>query len=78
MMFGYGMGIGLLGLAFMILFWGAVIGLGVWFVKAIISGNRSIPFSENHGPSARDILDQRYSRGEISRDQYEQMKGDIQ
>ncbi|MDR3496621.1 MAG: SHOCT domain-containing protein [Ancalomicrobiaceae bacterium] len=30
-----------------------------------------------HVPAAREILDRRYAAGEISRDQYEQMKRDL-
>jgi putative membrane protein len=44
-------------------------------------GGRS-PFcgSNDHGKpdNAREILNQRYAKGEISKDQFEQMKKDIQ
>ncbi len=31
----------------------------------------------DNGPTARDILDRRYASGEITKDQYEQMKSEI-
>lgn len=30
------------------------------------------------GPAAREILDRRYARGEISREEYQQMKKDLE
>jgi hypothetical protein len=33
--------------------------------------------SSKVGPSAREILDRRYASGEITRDQYEQIKHDL-
>jgi putative membrane protein len=44
---------------------GAVI---FWMRQANASGGGT------HGPAAREILDRRYASGEISKDQYDQMK----
>ena len=79
MMTGFGMGFGGIGLIFMILFWGGLILGGVWLVKTVFASNQQ----SNSGNSAleqsspRDILDLRYARGEITRDQYEIMKADL-
>jgi putative membrane protein len=75
---GFGMGFGLIGLLFMLIFWGGLILLAVWLVRALFSSNRgSDPNASGKNQTARQILDQRYARGEISREQYETMKQDI-
>jgi putative membrane protein len=68
---GWGMGFGWI---FMILFWALVI-LGVvalakWLFFADGAGGA--------GKSALDILKARYARGEINREQYEQMRRDLE
>jgi len=79
-MMGFGMGFGLVGLLLMFLFVGGLILLAVWAVKAIFvnssSSQSSTPESSSHS-TAQEILDQRYARGEITRQQYELMKQDI-
>jgi putative membrane protein len=75
---GFGMGFGLLGLLFMLIFWGGLILLAVWLVRALFSTNAGRDLNAGgKNQSARQILDQRYARGEISREQYEIMKQDI-
>jgi len=77
-MMGFGMGFGIVGLLFMLFFWGGLILLGVWLVKSIFQGsNQAKPTPLGETQSAREILDQRYARGEITREQYEIMKQDI-
>ena len=79
-MMGFGMGFGLLGLLFMLLFWGGLILLAVWLVKVIFSSNsnsRSSTSQQEKDSNAFEILAQRYARGEITRDQYEIMKQDL-
>ena len=34
--------------------------------------------NRNSGATAREILDRRYARGEISREEYQQMKKDLE
>ena len=73
------MGFGGIGLIFMLVFWGGLIFGGIWLVKALFNagqGNLSGPTGPRQ-PSPREILDQRYARGEISRDEYEQIKADL-
>jgi putative membrane protein len=79
-MMGFGMGFGVIGLLFMLLFWIGLILLAVWLVRVVFSGisrnNSSTPPSKKSS-SALEILAQRYARGEITREQYEIMKEDI-
>lgn len=66
-MMGFGMYWGWL---LFILFWLAVIGGGIW-LGSLQAGQKK------DGASAREILDQRYARGELSREDYERMKADL-
>lgn len=74
MMAGFGMGFWPFGL----LLWGAFILFGIWVVKMILDRDRQ-QSSPNTSPSnqALEILEQRYARGEISRDEYEQIRQDL-
>jgi putative membrane protein len=79
-MMGFGMGFGMFGLLFMLLFWVGLILLAVWLVRVVFSGisrNRSSAPPSKEDSSALEILSQRYARGEITREQYEIMKDDI-
>lgn len=77
-MMGFGMmgGLGLIGLLFNV---GIIVGIVVliaWAVKRFsgssINWNRSVG-----NPSPREILQARYARGEITREQYQQMLNDL-
>lgn len=71
------MGFGLFGGLFMFLFWGGLIALAIWAVSAFLKlGNRNFPSQPLHR-SPREILDERYARGEIAKDQYEEAKKDL-
>jgi putative membrane protein len=72
------MGFGFIGVLFMLIFWGGLIALVVWIVNQAIpniGGKQSPPSDSELRP--REILDQRYARGEIEREQYDRMKKDI-
>jgi putative membrane protein len=70
---------GLAMMFFMLLFWLAIIAaiawLGAWLFR---QGRLAPPGPEAARPTALDILSERYARGEISREQYEQMRRDIE
>ncbi len=73
-MMGYGMmGFGLIGLLFNVLVLVGIVVLIVWAVKSFSSRTHV----EARGQSARDILQARYARGEITREQYQEMLKDI-
>ncbi len=68
---GWGMGLGFI---FMLLFWGLVI-LGI---AALI---RLLMTSSSRGPRDKtplEIVQERYARGEIDREEYEQKKRDLE
>lgn len=65
------------GIVFMILFWGLII-FGIvaivkWLAGTSANTGRTLP-----PKSARQILDERYARGEIDHDEYEQKKRDLE
>ena len=71
MMGGFG-GLGLIGLIFNLLVLVGIVLLVVWAVKRFTSSN---PSSGVQTP--KEILQARYARGEITRDQYQQMLTDL-
>jgi putative membrane protein len=59
---------------FMWLFWILLIIVLLWIVKVASGGGSP---SSGSGKSALDILKERYARGEIDQEEYEQKKKDI-
>ncbi|MFC2069242.1 SHOCT domain-containing protein [Chloroflexota bacterium] len=56
----------------MLLFWGVIIGLLVWGITRIVKGN-----SSRTNENALDIAKARYARGEINKEEFEQIKKDL-
>lgn len=77
-MMGYGMmggyGFGLIGLIFNIALIVGIVWLVVWAVRRFTSG---APGESSPGATPRDIVQVRYARGEITRDQYQEMLKDL-
>ncbi len=59
-----------------LLFWALVITAVVVLVRRTTGWSGRPPWMERH-PSGLDILEERYSRGEINRDEYLQKKHDL-
>jgi putative membrane protein len=70
-----GMGFGGFGFGFiaMILFWGIIIAIGIYFGKKLLDMNTK----KSSDDSPEEILKKRYVRGEIGREQYEKMLREI-
>ena len=68
------MGFGMFG--GMLIFWIVIVGLAVFLVRGLFQANQSDPIDRTL--SARQILEQRYARGEINQEQYLLMLKDIQ
>jgi putative membrane protein len=76
-MFGFGM-MGGLGFILPILFWVLIIGLGVWLISGRSrSPHMDQPANSSQPESALDILKKRYARGEITKEQFDAMKHDL-
>lgn len=63
---GFGAGFGIPGLG-MILFWGLLILGIVWLVRAFSARGNS---TDSRARGAREILDERFARGEIDEEEY--------
>ena len=64
---------------FMPIFWIVMIGLCLYFIFGRNRSNRTWVTGRGiEGETALDILKKRYARGEINKDEFEQMKRDIQ
>ena len=74
MMWGANEGMGwwmVFGMIWMVIFWGAVIWLVIWGVGQVSGGARR---SED---TPLEIARARYARGEITREQFEQLRQDL-
>lgn len=75
-----GFGFGGIGMVLVILFWIVLIAAAIWFVARLFpqiagqSSQRSDAPKELGAPSPDDILKARYARGEITREQFEEMR----
>ena len=76
MMMGMGVGFELWGILLMFLLWGGLIALAVWGVTVLFPRRARLSENDDH-LDAQEILDRRYARGEINREQYESMKQNI-
>ncbi|MCX5998711.1 MAG: SHOCT domain-containing protein [Chloroflexi bacterium] len=56
-----------------VVFWGAIVGLIAWLVVAVTRHSASSDGKDN--PLA--IVKQRYAKGEINREEFEQIKRDL-
>jgi putative membrane protein len=77
MMTGYGMGFG--GFIWMIFFWVVIIGGSIWLLATIFPKIGSFP--KNRSGSEDDpltILKQRYARGELSKEEFETIRHDLE
>jgi putative membrane protein len=75
---GWGWGWMAFGMAWMVIFWGGIIALAVWAVSRL-TGDREKGGDRRRleGPSPLDIAKERYARGEITREQFEQLRHDL-
>jgi len=79
--FGFGGGFGMVVMA---LFWVAIIGLAIWLVGKLLGSTgsamttRSEPQNLPQLLNANETLKQRYARGEITKEQFEEMRRNIE
>jgi len=75
-MWGWHDGMGWWMVFWMVLFWGVIVALVVWGIKKLAErGSSGSSNSEKRDPL--DIAKERYARGEISREEFEQIKKDL-
>ena len=73
-----GWGMGWFGMIFMLVFWVLVIVGLVFLIKWLIQTTSSGKADGGIGLKVIDILKERYARGEISKEEFETMKQDLQ
>jgi|YNPNPStandDraft_1061719.scaffolds.fasta_scaffold57665_3 uncharacterized membrane protein len=71
------MGFGIFGLIFMVLAWGVLIGMVLWVASNLFPQVGRHPTTTNGHLTAQQIVEMRYARGEITREQYELMRQDL-
>jgi putative membrane protein len=60
------------GMVMMSVFWIAIIALIIWGIKRFTEDTKSTT-----GKDALDIIKERYARGEISKEEFQQLKKDL-
>lgn len=61
----------------MALFWALIVCLSILSARLLFPGGSPPPRKTADPLTPREVLDLRYTRGEITREQYEQMKKDL-
>lgn len=67
-----------IGLIWMLLFWVGLIVLAVWFIGLLFPTAKKQIADDNTSLSAEEILKARYARGELTREEYQEMLRTIQ
>ena len=62
----------LIGAVWMVLFWGGIIALAVWAVSRLGEGGR-----REQADTPLEIARRRYARGDITREEFDQLKRDL-
>jgi putative membrane protein len=75
MWYGFGHGMGWIGMIFMLIFWALVIGLIVMGARRM--GGHGCCMHGGHDDNAVNIAKERYAKGEISKEEFEQIKKDL-
>ena len=73
-MMGFGMGFNGI---WMILFWIVILGAGVWALASLFPRANSYPPSST-GNDSLEVLKERYARGEISKEEYQTIRHDLE
>ncbi|HXV42951.1 MAG TPA: SHOCT domain-containing protein [Anaerolineae bacterium] len=78
-MMGFGLGMGLLGFIWMLLFWVGLIILAIWLVGLLFPSMKTRQDTDNQKTlSAQEILKTRYAQGELTAEQYREMLQTVQ
>ena len=72
--FSWGMGIGIIGVLFSVIFWAGIIALIIWAITKLVKNENSGKVEKQ---SPIDFAKERYARGEITKEEFEQIKKDI-
>ncbi len=78
MMSGFGFGGMLFGGLLMIAFWVLIIGGAVWLVVTLARNNQGSAAMTTPGQTPLAILQARYAKGEITKEQFDEMKHNLE
>ncbi len=81
MMTGFGMGFGWFGFLLMAIFWITIIAAAIWFFSNLFPQNKQTnnqTASGDQSETAVTILKKRYARGEISKEEFETLRHDLE
>ena len=76
-MMGFGLGMGGLGLIWMLIFWVGLLALAIWLVSLLFPAARKSSPGDRISPTALDILKERCARGELTKEEYQEMQQTI-
>lgn len=77
---GYGGGFSILGMALTVVFWVAIVVGVVLLIRWLVQGTHASSAGgavPGGGPRALDIAAERYAKGEITKEQFDQIKRDL-
>ncbi len=77
MMGGFGFGGMLFGGLLMLAFWVLIIGGAVWWVVTLARGTATNAHPPGSAQTPLEILRMRYAKGEITKEQFDEMKRDL-
>lgn len=67
------------GIIWMVLFWGGLIALAIWLIGLLFPSVKEQAGNNDKAlPSAQEILQARYARGELTTEEYQEMLQTIQ
>ena len=70
---------GSIGMILILLFWSGLILGGIWLVRTVFSNSKTNQSEKwtTIQTSPLELLERRYARGEVSREEYQQIKADL-
>ncbi|MCB9135258.1 MAG: SHOCT domain-containing protein [Anaerolineales bacterium] len=75
----HGIGFNFWGVVMMLLFWGALIALAVGLIRLLFPSTPKHTFPPAHQKfTAQEILERRYAHGEITHEEFHQMKSNLE
>lgn len=77
MMGGLGFGMFGIGALIMLAFWVLIIGGAIWLIQSLARGG-SVALSAPSRETPLDIMKARYAKGEITKEQFEEMKRNLE
>lgn len=73
-MMDYGLGMGIFGVVWMLIFWGGLIALAIWLIRLLFPSTEARRRDDHEVLSSpQEILKTRYAQGELTAEQYQEM-----